>query len=80
MASSSTALSSNQVSELQISGDYAIKSEAVTPKLGASILRGFGFALANPRYLAMALVAEELRQIACPIFALHPDPISTSTL
>ena len=36
MASSSKtdAISQNQVSELQVSGDFAIKSEAVTPKLG----------------------------------------------
>ncbi|ORY28483.1 pseudouridine synthase [Naematelia encephala] len=37
MASASTsALSQNQVSELQVSGDYAIKSESVTPKLDTS--------------------------------------------
>ena len=36
MASTSTAVGQNQVSELQLSEDYAIKSEAVTPKLGES--------------------------------------------
>jgi hypothetical protein len=36
MASTSAqGLSNGQVSELQQSGDYAIKSESVTPKLGA---------------------------------------------
>jgi hypothetical protein len=36
MASSSSVplLSQGQVSELQLAGEYAIKSEAVTPKLG----------------------------------------------
>lgn len=35
MASSSSAgLTQGQVSELQLAGDYSIKSEAVTPKLG----------------------------------------------
>ena len=40
IASSSTAteLSKDKVSELQLSEDYAIKSEAVTPKLGESTL------------------------------------------
>ena len=44
MASSSSVpllagvLSNGQVSELQQSGDYSIKSETVTPKLGASLL------------------------------------------
>lgn len=41
MASSSTsaaALSNEQVSALQQKGDFTIKSESVTPKLGASTL------------------------------------------
>jgi len=34
--STAAAISHGQVSELQLSEDYAIKSEAVTPKLGES--------------------------------------------
>jgi len=38
MASTSAqALSNGKVSELQQSGDFSIKSESVTPKLGSSI-------------------------------------------
>jgi hypothetical protein len=40
MASSSSAgLTQGQVSELQLAGDYSIKSETVTPKLGESAAR-----------------------------------------
>lgn len=38
-SSSSAALTQGQVSELQLAGDYSIKSEAVTPKLGESAAR-----------------------------------------
>lgn len=44
----STSLSSGQISELQVSGDYAIKSEAVAPKLGASEARNFVYLEADP--------------------------------
>lgn len=38
-STSAAALSNGQVSDLQMSGDYAIKSESVTPKLGRSTFR-----------------------------------------
>lgn len=43
--STAAAISHGQVSELQLSEDYAIKSEAVTPKLGESSFPFFFFFL-----------------------------------
>ena len=54
MASSSTAvLSQAQVTDLQQSGDYAIKSEAVTPKLGASFCFIHSY-ITLPQYSSLA--------------------------
>ena len=78
MASSSTGLSDNQVSDLQLSGDYAIKSEATTPKLGMRNFRLVLNVVLMRRHFAMAFVAEELRQTARPIIPLHPHPFRTS--
>jgi hypothetical protein len=62
MEASTSALSSNKINELQQEGDFAIKSEAVTPKLGECHSAGFEWTTdrTSTRYLAMAITTQEL--------------------
>lgn len=69
------ALSNAQVSELQQQGEFAIKSESVTPKLGT--LPRLGTTLQQTlmnRYFAMAPAAQKLRQALDPLESLYTYP------
>jgi hypothetical protein len=76
-STSANGLSNGQVSDLQQSGEFSIKSESVTPKLGRSISKIMetwtGHKL-TCRHLAMAFAIEELRQASRSIVPLHPYP------
>lgn len=62
-STSANGLSNGQVSDLQQSGEFSIKSESVTPKLGRSMFKIMetwtGHRL-TCRHFAMAFAVEEL--------------------